>query len=81
MADGVEAVSDLPDGFELRFPAHRDWASRVFELVEKERSCCSSLAFEVRFEPEAGPISLRVRGAKEATEFLRSRLAPPKTGK
>jgi hypothetical protein len=78
---GVEAVSDLADGFELQFPGSREWASRVFELVEKERSCCSSLAFEIRFEPDAGPILLRVRGPKEASDFLKSRMAPVKVGK
>jgi hypothetical protein len=69
---GVEAASELPDGFELRFADPRAWGSRLFELVEKERSCCSSLTFELRFEPGAGPVVLRVRGANEATNFLKT---------
>lgn len=76
LSPGVEAVADLPDGFEVTFKGTPEWSKRIFELVSKERSCCSSLVFELRLEPESGPILLRVRGAKDATDFLKARLTP-----
>lgn len=69
---GVQAAGEVHDGFELRFSP--DWSARLLELIEKERGCCSALAFELRFEPEAGPVLLRCTGPREATEFLRIRL-------
>lgn len=74
-AAGVEVVSDLTDGMEYRFPS--TWGARLLELIEKECACCTSIAFELRFEPEGGPILLRCRGEREATEFLRARIANP----
>ena len=67
-APGIEGVSELSDGFEVRFKGTHDWSKRVFELVEKERSCCSSLVFELKLEPESGPILLRVVEDVEADE-------------
>lgn len=77
-ASGAIEVRDLPDGFESRFPS--DWGPRLLELVEKERACCSSLTFELRFEPESGPIGLRCHGPTEAVAFLRARLIPKPDG-
>lgn len=71
-ASGASQVRELSDGFECRFPS--TWGARLLELVEKERACCSSLTFEVVFEPETGPIILRCRGPVEAASFIRARL-------
>ena len=46
---GASGRSELPDGFECRFPG--SWRAKVEELVEKERACCSTLVFEVLAEP------------------------------
>ncbi|MBX3471610.1 MAG: hypothetical protein KF878_32550 [Planctomycetes bacterium] len=73
-AAGAESAADLEDGFELRFGG--TWGARLLELIERERACCTSLVFELRFEPDAGPITLRCRGDAAATGFLRARLAP-----
>ena len=77
-AAGASQVRELPDGFECRFSS--TWGARLLDLVEKERSCCSSLTFELQFEPESGPIVLRVRGPVEAVSFIRARLVlePPR---
>lgn len=76
-AVGASQVGELPDGFECRFPS--TWGARLLELIEKERACCSSLAFELHFEPESGPILLRCRGPVEAVSFIRSRLVVEQT--
>lgn len=74
----MQATSALPDGVEYRFPT--EWAPRLLELIEKERACCTSIAFELRFEPAGGPVLLRLRGDEDATDFLASRLAPAGQG-
>ncbi len=41
------------------------------DLIHAERQCCSFLTFELLFEPDHGPIWLRVRGSEEVKSFLR----------
>lgn len=64
---------DGADLARLRFIRASSSSSRVsgalawWELISQERGCCSTLAFELRFEPEAGPVLLRCLGPLEAT--------------
>ena len=64
---------ELADGYAFRFP--QDSALKLFQFVEGERQCCQFLTFELIFEPNAGPIWLRVRGSEEIKSFIGSLLA------
>jgi hypothetical protein len=64
--DGCLKTGDIEDGYEFLFPGNGEWAARLTELVVFERGCCPFLAFELVFEPEGGPIRLRVRGPEDA---------------
>lgn len=68
---GCLKTDELDDGFEFVFPGEAGWAEKLVRFVASERECCPFFSFEMIFEPEQGPISLRVRGPEGAKEFIR----------
>ncbi len=68
--DGCEVVRELEDGYEFTFPGSAEWAARLTEFVLFERTCCPFFTFEIFFEPDAGPIVLKVRGPEGVKEFI-----------
>ena len=73
---GIEESNELPDGYELRFPGSAEWAAKLVQFIANERACCPFLAFELLFEPNQGPIRLRLRGPEDAKEFMKGMLSP-----
>ncbi len=63
-------ADELEDGYEFFFPGSEEWAVRLTELVVFERACCPFFTFELVFEPEGGPIRLRVRGPEGAEDIV-----------
>ena len=63
----------VADGYAFSFPEDR--AVHLFEFVERERRCCQFFTFELIFEPNAGPIWLRVRGSEQIKAFIGSMIA------
>jgi hypothetical protein len=63
-------VEELSDGVGYRFPAAEPWAAKVFEFIAAEKQCCPFFTFEVVFEPNDGPVWLRLRGSEEIKEFV-----------
>jgi hypothetical protein len=72
ITNGVESVAELPDGYEFRFSSSEEWADKLIHFVKQERRCCRFLTFELTFEPDEGPISMRLRGPGGAKEFIKS---------
>lgn len=70
----VEETVELPDGYEFRFPAGDEWAARLTEFVLSERFCCPFFTFELRFEPDRGPVSLRLTGPEGVKQFIEAML-------
>ena len=64
---------ELADGYAFRFPEDR--AVHLLEVVERERRCCQFFTFELIFEPNAGPIWLRVRGSEQIKAFIGNLMA------
>lgn len=62
--------SELEDGHEFEFPGERANIGKLVELVLFERECCPFLHFELSFEPNSGPVSLRVRGPEGSKELI-----------
>lgn len=69
---GVEERRELEDGYEWRFPGTREWAEKLVQFISFERKCCRFLLFELVFEPDEGPIWLRLRGAEGVKQFIES---------
>ena len=70
----VDRVEELPDGFGFRFPAADPWAAKALEFIEVEKECCPFFTFELAFEPDDGPLWLRLRGSATIKEFVRADL-------
>ncbi len=77
--EGCLRTDELEDGYEFRFPGSEEWAVRLTEFIVFERECCPFFAFELAFEPEEGPIRLRVRGPEGAKEMVAG-IISPRTG-
>lgn len=72
---GRLGTEEIDDGYVFVFPGEARWAEKLVAFVVFERECCPFFAFEVLFEPEGGPISLRVRGPEGTKEFAREEFA------
>jgi hypothetical protein len=70
----VDRVEELPDGFGVRFPAADPWAAKALEFIDAEKQCCPFFTFELAFEPDDGPLWLRLRGSEEIKAFVRTEL-------
>lgn len=64
-------VQELEDGYAFQFPGEPEWIQRVVTFVAEERACCPFFTFELRYEPDLGPIWLRLRGSAEIKALLR----------
>jgi len=67
---GCKDVRELEDGYEFVFPGGEEWIGGLARFVASERECCRFFVFELLFEPDLGPVSLRMRGPAGTKEFL-----------
>jgi hypothetical protein len=72
VAGVVESVTELPDGYEFHFSNSEEWAGKLIHFIKQERQCCRFLTFELIFQPDEGPISMRLRGPDGAKEFIKT---------
>ena len=68
--EGVQETRELPDGYAFRFPGTNEWATKITSFISFERKCCPFLIFEIIFDPELGPIWLRLRGGEGVKAFV-----------
>jgi hypothetical protein len=61
---------ELPDGYSYAFASDTASVRRVEEFIEGERACCPFFTFELRFEPEHGPLWLTIRGSGQIKALL-----------
>jgi hypothetical protein len=74
---GFDAVEELPDGYGMRFPDAEAMTARLVEFISFERRCCPFFTFELVFEPQEGPLWLRLRGPEGVKAFIREELGLP----
>ena len=67
-----QKLQELEDGYAFQFPGGSEWIQRVVTFVAEERQCCPFFTFELQFEPNLGPIWLRLRGSAEIKALLRA---------
>jgi hypothetical protein len=70
----VEQVCELKDGYAFRYPGGEASAAKLLEFITFERRCCPFITFELVFEPDQGPVWLRLRGAAGIKEFIREEM-------
>jgi hypothetical protein len=68
----VAQLQELADGYAFRFAGDEALLPRLLEFIHAERACCQFFTFELAFEPELGPIWLRLRGAEGVKEIVAS---------
>lgn len=71
---GCRRVSELEDGYAFEFPGSRDQVEALARFITTERDCCPFFTFELVFEPDRGPVRLRMRGPRGAREFIRENM-------
>ena len=64
-------LQELEDGYAFQFPGEPEWIQRVVTFVAEERECCPFFTFELQYEPNLGPIWLRLRGSADIKVLLR----------
>lgn len=70
LASGIRETRELPDGYALRFPGEATWLATLAEFIRFERECCPFFTFELRCEPQHGPLWLHLRGPEGAKAFV-----------
>jgi hypothetical protein len=66
----VEERLELENGYAFRFPGDGAWGAKIAEFVASERQCCPFFRFELAFEPNLGPIWLKLAGPNGVKAFL-----------
>lgn len=69
----AKRAEHVPGGARFEFPALASLWLELAQLVERERACCSPLAYSLHAAPEGGPITLEVTGGPIRREQLRAR--------
>jgi hypothetical protein len=73
----AEGVTELADGYALRFSNRDSWITRAVQLVIAERKCCPFFSFTLALEPNNGPVLLHICGPGEVKSFIGERMVPP----
>lgn len=73
VAEAVQEVQELPDGYAFRYAADESTWMNVARFVELERRCCAFLFFTLELE-ERGSVWLRLTGREGVKEFIATQL-------
>ena len=71
-----QQMQELEDGYAFQFPGEPAWIQRVLSFVTEERQCCPFFTFELQFEPNLGPVWLRLRGSADIKALLKDQWLP-----
>jgi len=66
-----KSTRELPDGYELEFPADNKTCQLLTEWAFQERLCCPFFDIDLRFDREDGPLWLRLTGRPGTKEFIK----------
>ena len=72
LVESARRLEGLDDGVAFELAGDEVSAARVLEFVRAERLCCPFFTFELAFEPDQGPVRLRLRGSAKAKTFIES---------
>src|SRR4051794_24794473 len=70
-----KSVRELPDGYELEFPADANTYAMVTEWSIQERACCPFFNIDIRLDSEGGPMWLRLTGRDGTKQFIQGEAA------
>jgi len=70
--NAVQQTQELADGYAFQFASDSATVTHLTEFISAERECCPFFTFELIFEPNCGPLWLRLRGGAGVKEFIQS---------
>ncbi len=65
------SMRELPDGYELEFPADNTTYQLLTEWAFQERLCCPFFDIDLRLDRENGPLWLRLTGWPGTKDFIK----------
>jgi hypothetical protein len=71
----VEQILELKDGYAFRYPGTDKYITALTKFISFERKCCLFFTFEMVFEPNTGPIWIRIKGPVGTKDFIKSWLS------
>jgi hypothetical protein len=71
-----QSVTELPDGYQLRFDGSDETFAHLSAFLRAERHCCPFFTFELALSPNLGPIALNLRGSSAIKDYVRDALLP-----
>lgn len=72
--DQALATEALQNGRAFQFPGSPEMMAELFQFVRVERQCCAFFQFELVFEPQLGPIWLKLTGGEGVRSFIDSQM-------
>src|SRR5687767_12420322 len=70
----AQEIRELPDGYSFRLANETALLLKVADFLAKERLCCPFFGFELRIEPEGGPVWLSLTGREGIKPFIRAEI-------
>jgi hypothetical protein len=74
-----QTVTELPDGYQVRFAGTDAAFAQLCAFLRVERHCCPFFTFELSLAPDLGPITLSLRGSPAIKDYVRDALLPTVT--
>lgn len=71
----VQAIKELPDGYEFQFAEDPCALKKLAEFVSLEKLCCPFLNFAIEVAAEGGPVTLRLSGREGVKAFIREEIS------
>ena len=71
---GLQAVRELPDGYEFQLPAETEVIKLAAEFITLERLCCPFFKFALEIGEEGKPLSLKLTGREGVKQFMQVEL-------
>ena len=70
LLQAIDERRELPDGYSFRVDNARMNTAQLVEWVNLERQCCPFFGFQILWEPENGPVWLRLTGPQGVKDFI-----------
>jgi hypothetical protein len=70
----IEEKRELPDGFAFRIAGDQITGNQLVEWIGLEKQCCPFFGFQIAWEPDNGPLWLRLTGRPGVKEFIMDEL-------
>lgn len=68
MTKGIQERRELENGIAYRFEPGAGIVTRLAQLVDLERECCSFFGFQIKVAEDNGPVWLELTGPKDIIE-------------